>query len=804
MVKWFISLLAVATLVNAGYSGIQQAAEAPVLPKNASPLYQAQQSYVPQPAPQVALPPPQQQPPARQPQAYAPAPQQQQPAPQPQPQTYAPAPQQQQPAPAPQPQAYAPAPQQQQPAPQPQTYSPAPQPQQPYNQPQQTPPRPLFDCKSKSDGLYELGRCQSKYIQCLYGEASFATCPANLVFDNDRCNYKNDCLNPTQPPPPQQQPPAPIPQAYAPQPQSYGPAPQQQQPAPQPQTYAPAPQQQQPAPQPQPQAYAPASQEQAPVSGYARQQQFNAYGKPPVQQAPPKPAETYCQQNNLIEGYHAPGCSSDYFACYPLTTLRLSCPPGLFYDTELNQCDYKNLIKNCGGTRPQPTAQSPPLNPYGPAPTLQQQPQVYAPAPQPQTHAPAPQQQQPAPQPQPQTYAPAPQQQQPAPQPQPQTYAPAPQQQQPAPQPQPQAYAPAPQQQQPAPQPQTYAPAPQSQQQPYASVQQTPPKPVDTFCSDRSLSDGFYGKGCSPRFYVCALGQTTRLDCPHGLFYDKDTNECGHKNTIVSCGGQKPTQPPAQQPPQTAPYGQAAARQPPPPPEFDCSSRTDGIYIRGCTSKYFVCLQGTTMPLSCPTGTFYSAYTEMCDFKQNVVECGGKAPTKQPIAQNPVMIPQSPYGRRPEQPAQQPPVAPQVSYGQKQAPAQQPPTPSNNPCATLSNGIYGRKCSRFFFVCATQKTYDFICPKDHAFNLKSVKCAPKTEISTCSEYAPAPQQQQPAPQPQPQIYAPAPQQPAPQPQRYAPAPQQQSPAPQPQPQTYAPASQQQQPEILQGGPSQYL
>uniref|UniRef100_A0AC34F1J0 Chitin-binding type-2 domain-containing protein n=1 Tax=Panagrolaimus sp. ES5 TaxID=591445 RepID=A0AC34F1J0_9BILA len=310
MVKWFISLLTVAALANASYTGPQTAAEAPVLPKNvASPMYQPQQSYVPQP-----------------PQQQAPAPLVQPAAPAPQASIYAPV--QLQPAVVPAP-VYAPA-------------APAPQ---PYGQPQQTPVRPSFDCRSKSDGLYELGRCQSTYIQCLYGEASLATCPANLVFAKDRCDYTNDCLNPTQPPPQQQQ----------------------------------------------------------PVSGYARQQQFSKYGKPMVQQAPPKPVETFCQQNNFIEGYHAQGCSHDYFACFPLHTLRLNCPANLYYDIEMQRCDYKHLIKSCGGHRPPPPAQSPSKSPYGSV--------------QPESYAPAPQQQPPAPQTYsaPQTYAaPAPQQQAPA------------------------------------------------------------------------------------------------------------------------------------------------------------------------------------------------------------------------------------------------------------------------------------------------------------------------------------------------------------------------------------------------------
>lgn len=73
---------------------------------------------------------------------------------------------------------------------------------------------------------------------------------------------------------------------------------------------------------------------------------------------------------------------------------------------------------------------------------------------------------------------------------------------------------------------------------------------------------------------------------------------------------------------------------------------------------------------------------------------------------------------------------------------------NTNPCMNLSNGIYGRKCSRFFFVCTNLKTYDFICPRDQAFDIKTSKCAAKTKIETCPEFLAQPQQQQPMTQAQ--------------------------------------------------------
>jgi hypothetical protein len=107
------------------------------------------------------------------------------------------------------------------------------------------------------------------------------------------------------------------------------------------------------------------------------------------------------KKNNLNDGYHGQGCQSHYFSCSAFTTTRLQCPQGLFYDSETQACDHKNLIVACGGTRPKPPPQQQPPS-YGPA---------YAPPPQYiQQSPPAPSYPQPPPvQQQPPQYNPAPQ-----------------------------------------------------------------------------------------------------------------------------------------------------------------------------------------------------------------------------------------------------------------------------------------------------------------------------------------------------------------------------------------------------------
>uniref|UniRef100_A0A914QJN3 Chitin-binding type-2 domain-containing protein n=1 Tax=Panagrolaimus davidi TaxID=227884 RepID=A0A914QJN3_9BILA len=422
-------------------------------------------------------------------------------------------------------------------------------------------------------------------------------------------------------------------------------------------------------------------------------------------------------------------------------------------------------------------------------PIYQPQQPVYAPPP------PPPQQQPPVYQP---VYAPPPpppQQTSPVPPP---AYGPPP----PPPQQQPpQTYAPQRQLVPDVPAPQYVQQAPPAPQQPTYSYdsapQQQPPRPVEDYCQKNNLIDGYHIEGCKPFYFACTPISTTRSRCPKGLFFDVEAQLCDYKHLISACGGKRPPPPP---PPQQQPpaYGQqtyAPQQQQPRRPEFDCSSKTDGVYVVGCTSKYYICMLGTSTTLSCPTGTFYSASAEKCDYKAHVVECGGIPPPPPPPAQNPPTT----YG----QPAPPPPQQQQPTYGQP-APAQQEPA---NACTGLANGIYGRKCSQHFVACTGQKAVDFTCPAGQAFNLKTVKCAPKIEIQTCPEFE-IPQQQPPAPQPnyeQPQTYAPAPPPPPPAqqpPQTYAPAPQQQyvqqtPPAPQQPSYAYGPAPQQQPPRPIE-------
>uniref|UniRef100_A0A914QT81 Chitin-binding type-2 domain-containing protein n=1 Tax=Panagrolaimus davidi TaxID=227884 RepID=A0A914QT81_9BILA len=595
-----------------------------------------------------------------------------------------------------------------------------------------------FNCNEKADGFYTIGQCRNDYVRCVHKTAYLQECPENYVFDSDICEYMDEChktvqlltngQQEVQTPMSQAQPaiaPASSSQTYTLKQAQQRAITETQQ------AYNPSPQSKQIIQQNMPSQssslynntqYTSLQQQQPQGQNVAVKPELErAYGQSSrnpegsqPQQNPPvplAPKDTYCQDKGLVHGYHSPGCTNYFFACFSRETIRVQCPDNLFYDIESAICDYKANVPACGGIRPtSPSAQQQPQSyptyvqqnvPAQPPPTVQEQSlQSYG---QQQVHSGVQQTQpsyvqQPSQPQQPlfssqhqqndvqksatlhsyvqnsganqlqtQTEQPNIQnyvQQLPAiatfPSSNSYLYSEKQQQQQQVQQNQPiqQATQPPPQyqqQQQFNQLPQTasqsvhtYNNAQQQQATSQAqlqnsktsyghqSVQQSPPKIVETFCRDNNRHDGFNGAGCAPYFFVCALGETTRLHCPTGLYYDEESHECGLKTTITACGGHKPPAPSSaaqQQPLSQGSYGASSSslpiqqQQPPAAPEFDCQQKQDGVYSTGCSSKYFICNQKKSKTLFCPPGTYYSASTELCDYRAHVTECGGIAPT---------------------------------------------------------------------------------------------------------------------------------------------------------------------------------
>ena len=108
----------------------------------------------------------------------------------------------------------------------------------------------------------------------------------------------------------------------------------------------------------------------------------------------------------------------------------------------------------------------------------------------------------------------------------------------------PQPSASVPNQQIPPNAPANQAPSQGVQGQQLPPRQQNQPSPIvqaaATICSAAgNNSEGFHAQGCSNQFYACSGGVTTQMNCPVGLFFDEDTQQCDMRDVVIACGGKK-------------------------------------------------------------------------------------------------------------------------------------------------------------------------------------------------------------------------------------------------------------------------
>ncbi|KAI6196766.1 Chitin binding domain-containing protein [Aphelenchoides besseyi] len=430
--------------------------------------------------------------------------------------------------------------------------------------PSTTPPSTA--CVGKTDGFYQKGRCQSKYLHCTNGIAFDLQCQDQLVFSGQQCVYANDCLYPTSP--------APIAVQT---------------------TTVPAPPRSQWCQQNgkttgvyvqgcATKFYVcgggittvidcPANLVYDVTTGSCDVRQFvpACGGVRPVTTttvaapiAPVRPVNYNCQGKS--DGYYGSGCSASYYSCVGGTATEISCPGGTRYSSQLHTCDYQQNIPECGGQLPTTTVAAPiaPAISSYTAPVAPVAPVVQTPAPQPSYQSPVapvapviPQYEQP-------TQPPAPvapvQYQQP-------TQPPAPvapvQYQQPTQPPAPVA----PIQTQPTttyspPTAPVYTPQPTTSQSPVyqpPSTTYTPPatnyvapvipaQPIAPVATPEDydvnpcekLPDGIYGRRCSRHYFVCSVNKTYEFTCPSGYAYDRQLARCGHKSGIANCTSATP------------------------------------------------------------------------------------------------------------------------------------------------------------------------------------------------------------------------------------------------------------------------
>ncbi|KAI1701598.1 chitin binding peritrophin-A domain-containing protein [Ditylenchus destructor] len=617
------------------------------------------------------------------------------------------------------------------------------QPQQPQQQsPQSLPPQiPDFDCAGKPNGFQVKQPCQSVFYFCNGGQATQISCPSNLLYDPElsACVYADQCGQPvatTTADPPTQPPRM---NRYNGQQQRTQSQPQQ-------------PQQQQP-----PQALPP----QVP--------DFNCGGQP--------------------DGFHAKQpCQPVFYSCVGGQAQLLSCPASLVYDPALSQCVFAD---QCGRPVATTTAAAPPTQPsnvnwyYG----QQQQPQRPQSQPQQQPPQALPPQipdfncggqsdgfhaKQPC---QPVFYSCVGGHTTQLACPsgllydsgmsacvfadqcgRPQTTTTAPPQ------------------------------VPCNLQAPQQQLSQAPPAPLspvpDFDCSGKQ--DGFYFKRpCQRVYYSCVGGSATLTACPSSLVFDPAIGACDYES---QCGQPTTTttvMSPTQRPPTSNVYGQqqqqpqrpqlqpqqSQAQSPqtsPPtsPPDFNCGGQPDGFHAkRPCQPVFYSCVGGHVSEMKCPSGLLYDTaqvacvYADVCGkpvatTASSVVSPPGQSqipqsrPQQQPRdqaqyqAQNQLQG-QTPEDQQPEQPQFLNPlnVPAQPQEGSQPAPITSDQTPiqtidniqnpGGNPCADLENGVYGRRCSRFYFSCSNGATLDYVCPEGEVFDTSRATCTAQGHVAAC-------------------------------------------------------------------------
>lgn len=71
---------------------------------------------------------------------------------------------------------------------------------------------------------------------------------------------------------------------------------------------------------------------------------------------------------------------------------------------------------------------------------------------------------------------------------------------------------------------------------------------------------------------------------------------------------------------------------------FNCMGRIDGIYLweaQTCTSTFWKCANNISYEYVCPNPLLFNTVNNQCDYKQNIVACGGRAETVQPVQATP-------------------------------------------------------------------------------------------------------------------------------------------------------------------------
>uniref|UniRef100_A0A0N5A312 Chondroitin proteoglycan 2 n=1 Tax=Parastrongyloides trichosuri TaxID=131310 RepID=A0A0N5A312_PARTI len=213
------------------------------------------------------------------------------------------------------------------------------------------------------------------------------------------------------------------------------------------------------------------------------------------------------------------------------------------------------------------------------------------------------------------------------------------------------------------------------------------PVSFDPFCVGKS--DGYHVEGCSSVFYGCVGEVTTKMFCPDGLFYDVKENECLPKEEASTCGGTKKVYDYVDET-TSADHGVI---------DTFCNDKSDGFYDFECSSDYYNCFGGFGQKQTCPPGTKFDKETNECNFATEIVACGGKPSPK----------------------VEQPVYA---------------PIEVNPFCVGKENGYYALECSAKYYSCLDEIAVQMSCPTGLVYDDKHQQCLTPEEATACGGTGP--------------------------------------------------------------------
>uniref|UniRef100_A0A0K0FFZ5 Chondroitin proteoglycan 2 n=1 Tax=Strongyloides venezuelensis TaxID=75913 RepID=A0A0K0FFZ5_STRVS len=222
-----------------------------------------------------------------------------------------------------------------------------------------------------------------------------------------------------------------------------------------------------------------------------------------------------------------------------------------------------------------------------------------------------------------------------------------------------------------------------------------PPVVVDTFCQGKA--DGYYAQGCAQEYYSCVGEVTHKMYCQDGLFYDSKENECLPKDEASTCGGTKKVYDVV--PDQSTSPDRGVI-------DTFCVDKADGFYDFQCSSDYYSCFSGFGTKQTCPTGTKFDIQSQECNFPTEIAACGGST---SPKVEQPVFA----------------------------------PIEVNPFCVGKENGYYALECSRKYYSCLDEIAVQMNCPAGLVYDDKFKQCLTPEEAPACggagpTEFTPLP------------------------------------------------------------------